>query len=332
MSSASRIRLTVVIGILLIAVASAATVAAGSGRFVDDNGSRYESAIETVAAAGIMRPCNPPRNDKFCPGAKVTRGEMAGFIARTFHLTATSGVRYKDVPRTGARATAIDKVVTAGIATPCTKHRFCPDAMVSRGRMALYLGRALKLSATGAMPFKDVHASTPFAKAINRLAKAGLAIGCGGHQFCPGRAVTRAELAGHIARVLALTRVTPAQPDPGNPDGAALIPPGAGPADSSSPDRVVGNGTPDELHLAGGRERRRSGRRDHVQLRAHPVTIKMAATAKVFNDTEPDVVIDGGGLVTLDGAGRPAHPVHEHLRPGPGVDHRPLPGPADTPR
>ncbi len=31
-----------------------------------------------------------------------------------------------------------------------------------------------------------------------------------------------------------------------------------------------------------------------------PVTIKMAATARVFND-KPDVVIDGGGRVTLDG-------------------------------
>jgi hypothetical protein len=33
-----------------------------------------------------------------------------------------------------------------------------------------------------------------------------------------------------------------------------------------------------------------------------PVTIRMAATARVFNN-RPDVVIDGGGLVTLDGQG-----------------------------
>ena len=33
-----------------------------------------------------------------------------------------------------------------------------------------------------------------------------------------------------------------------------------------------------------------------------PVTIKMAATARVFNN-RPNVVIDGGGLVTLDGQG-----------------------------
>ena len=33
-----------------------------------------------------------------------------------------------------------------------------------------------------------------------------------------------------------------------------------------------------------------------------PVTIQMSATARVFND-KPDIVIDGGGLVTLDGQG-----------------------------
>ncbi|MCB9627470.1 MAG: hypothetical protein H6725_08880 [Sandaracinaceae bacterium] len=34
-----------------------------------------------------------------------------------------------------------------------------------------------------------------------------------------------------------------------------------------------------------------------------PVTITLTETAKVFNDTGPDIVIDGGGLVTLSGGG-----------------------------
>ncbi len=300
MSISSRIRLALVVVGLLIAVASPGTAAAASGRFVDDNGSRYEAAIETVAAAGIMKPCNPPRNSRFCPGARVSRGEMAVFLVRTFHLSATSGVRFKDGPRTGARATAIDKVVTAGIATPCGKHRFCPDAAVSRGRMAQYLARALKLSASGAMPYKDVRGSTTFSKAINRLATAGLAIGCGGHKFCPGRAVTRAELAGHLSRVLGITRVTPAQPDPGNPDGTAAVPPGAGPADASDPDHVVGKGTPASCTSKAVVAAVAAGGVVTFDCGPKPVTIRMAATAKVFND-RPDVVLDGGGLVTLDG-------------------------------
>ena len=34
-----------------------------------------------------------------------------------------------------------------------------------------------------------------------------------------------------------------------------------------------------------------------------PITIEMDQTARVFNDQNPDVIIDGGGLVTLSGGG-----------------------------
>jgi len=37
---------------------------------------------------------------------------------------------------------------------------------------------------------------------------------------------------------------------------------------------------------------------------ASPVTIPMAATAQIFNNTTNTIVIDGGGLVTLDGQGQ----------------------------
>jgi len=51
--------------------------------FTDDNGSVFESHIERIAAAGITRGCNPPENDRFCPGDLVTRGQMAAFLARS---------------------------------------------------------------------------------------------------------------------------------------------------------------------------------------------------------------------------------------------------------
>ena len=155
-SSLRRSGLAVLVGAWLLAMALPASVMAGSGRFVDDDGSRYESSIEAVARAGIMTACNPPRNDRFCPKADVSRGAMAVYLVRTFHLTATSGVRFRDVPRHGSKATAIDKVVTAGIAAGCSKRRFCPDAPVTRGRMAVFVTRALKLTATSGVRFDDV--------------------------------------------------------------------------------------------------------------------------------------------------------------------------------
>ena len=38
----------------------------------------------------------------------------------------------------------------------------------------------------------------------------------------------------------------------------------------------------------------------------NPVTITLAATAKIVNDTGPQIVLDGGGQVTLSGGGSAA--------------------------
>jgi len=59
---------------------------AGVDRFIDDEGSVFEGAINKIAAAGITVGCNPPANDRFCPAKRVTRGEMAAFIKRALEL------------------------------------------------------------------------------------------------------------------------------------------------------------------------------------------------------------------------------------------------------
>ena len=95
MLSIARIaRLIVFVTVLGAVLGSPMTAMAASGRFVDDDGSRYEPAIETVAAAGVMTACNSPSTSRFCPGAAVTRGAMAVYLVRTFRLTATSGARF----------------------------------------------------------------------------------------------------------------------------------------------------------------------------------------------------------------------------------------------
>ena len=49
--------------------------------FRDDSGSMHESAINRLAAAGITGGCS---SGSFCPGASVTREQMAGFLHRAF--------------------------------------------------------------------------------------------------------------------------------------------------------------------------------------------------------------------------------------------------------
>jgi hypothetical protein len=55
-------------------------------QFVDDNGTTFEDVINSLAAAGVTKGCNPPADDRFCPKATITRAEMATFLARALEL------------------------------------------------------------------------------------------------------------------------------------------------------------------------------------------------------------------------------------------------------
>jgi hypothetical protein len=48
--------------------------------FVDIAGSTYAADIAWLAATGIATGCNPPANDRFCPNADMTRGDMAAHL------------------------------------------------------------------------------------------------------------------------------------------------------------------------------------------------------------------------------------------------------------
>jgi hypothetical protein len=91
---------------------------------------------------------------------------------------------------------------------------------------------------------------------------------------------------------------------PGNPNGQAPIPPGAGPADTSRPTRVVGDGTPTSCTSAATVSAIALGGIITFNCGPSPITITLTETAKIRNLTGPDIVIDGGGKVTLSGGGQ----------------------------
>jgi hypothetical protein len=80
-----------------------------------------------------------------------------------------------------------------------------------------------------------------------------------------------------------------------------VIPPGAGLEDVSNPTTVVGTGTPSSCTSSAFVDAVAQGGIITFDCGPDPVTIALAETAKVFNDTGPEIVIDGGGLVTLSG-------------------------------
>lgn len=93
-----------------------------------------------------------------------------------------------------------------------------------------------------------------------------------------------------------------AGPPAGNPAGNHPVPPDAAGEDVSSPDRVVGDGTPESCTAAAFIEAVARGGKIAFACGPDPHTITLDRPAKVFND-KPDVVIDGGGLITLSGGG-----------------------------
>ncbi len=93
-------------------------------------------------------------------------------------------------------------------------------------------------------------------------------------------------------------------PPAGNPDGKYPVPPEAGPEDVSNPDQVIGDGTPGSCTCDAFVNAVALGGRIVFNCGPDPVTINLDKPAKVFNDANPDVVIDGAGLVTLSGRGK----------------------------
>jgi hypothetical protein len=100
-------------------------------------------------------------------------------------------------------AVSIRWLSATGITEGCAPRRFCPDDRVTRGQMAAFLGRALKLAAPPApIIFTDTRGHL-FEGAISRLAHAGITVGCNppdNNRFCPDSFVTRGEMAAFLVR------------------------------------------------------------------------------------------------------------------------------------
>lgn len=58
----------------------------GNNPFSDIGSSAHSDDIRRLAKLGITKGCNPPANTKFCPEAKISRAEMATFLARALDL------------------------------------------------------------------------------------------------------------------------------------------------------------------------------------------------------------------------------------------------------
>jgi hypothetical protein len=170
--------------------------------------------IETLAAYGITLGCstNPLL---FCPNQLVTRDQMAVFLLRALEggdylPPACVSQRFNDVPCTRQYAAWINELARREITLGCGNNNYCPAEPLTRAQMAIFLIRVKEtpsyLPPLCTTPlFGDVPCSNPFAGWINELARRGITNGCGNGNFCPGVAVTRAQMAIFLTRDFNLT-------------------------------------------------------------------------------------------------------------------------------
>jgi hypothetical protein len=147
----------------------------------------------------------------FCPENSVTRAEMAVFLKRGLHggsyTPPMATLTFNDIAGHWAQYW-IEDLRYEGITGGCGPDLYCPDALVTRAQMAVFLLR-LKHGAGYAPPpatgiFADVPASHWAAAWIEELYNEGITSGCGGGNFCPDDSATRAQTAVFLQRTLNL--------------------------------------------------------------------------------------------------------------------------------
>lgn len=90
-------------------------------------------------------------------------------------------------------------------------------------------------------------------------------------------------------------------PAAGNPDGNCTVPAEGRAENTSNPDHIIGNGTPQSCTSNAVVNTIAKGGIIKFNCGPAPIIIKLKKTAKIFNNTGPKIVIDGGGKVALSG-------------------------------
>ena len=107
--------------------------------FTDDEVSIHEADINRLAASGITSGCS---STQFCPGATVTREQMASFLVRALGLAAT-GIDFFTDDEASIHEADINRLAASGITSGCSPTQFCPSQAVTREQMAAFLHRAI---------------------------------------------------------------------------------------------------------------------------------------------------------------------------------------------
>lgn len=196
-------------------------LASSAPAFGDLAGHWAKADIELLAAKRIV---NGTGGGRFAPGLAVTRAEFAAMLVRALGLNGDGrAAAFKDVESGDWYAADTAAAAQYGLVQGLGGGLFGPRAQVTREQMAVMLAAALKLAPDAAdgtaRPAGDDSASSPLAgasagfadasqisawakEAAETLRRQGLLQGREGGAFDPKAAVTRAEAAAALKRLL----------------------------------------------------------------------------------------------------------------------------------
>jgi predicted outer membrane repeat protein len=172
------------------------------------------SWVERLANSTVTAGCGA---GNYCPFSEVVRAQMAIFLLRGKHCGSSytppavgDSTGFGDVPLDATYAPWVKQLAAEGITAGCGGGNFCPQTVVNRAQMAIFLLRA-KHGATYSPPavgattgFGDVPLDATYAAWVKQLAAEGITAGCGGGNFCPLQNVNRAQMATFLVRAFGL--------------------------------------------------------------------------------------------------------------------------------
>jgi hypothetical protein len=135
------------------------------------------------------------------PGYELELTSEAGADTTTLPLNN----RFDDVMPWYWAYSLIETLAASGITSGCGDNNYCPEDMVSRAQMAVFLERGIHgsdfvpPSASGNV-FLDVAAEDFAAGWVEQLYADGITAGCGDGNYCPDDSVTRAQMAVFLLR------------------------------------------------------------------------------------------------------------------------------------
>jgi predicted outer membrane repeat protein len=172
------------------------------------------SWVERLANSTITAGCG---SGNYCPFNEVVRAQMAIFLLRGKHCGSSytppavgASTGFGDVPLDATYAPWVKQLAAEGVTAGCGGGNFCPQTVVNRAQMAIFLLRARHGStysppAVGATTgFGDVPLDASYAAWVKQLAAEGVTAGCGNGNFCPLQNVNRAQMATFLVRAFGL--------------------------------------------------------------------------------------------------------------------------------